>query len=103
VAGLVVGGSSRTGEDELTGIAAVVDLPANVVPDARLDLPLVDQPWRFAGEDQAGIDLGGFPCFPVNVEQYLALGLLPSGFRLATGFGALDKDRPGRPKAFLEL
>src|SRR5680860_1076786 len=93
VAGLVIGRLGGAGQDELTGVNPIVDVAAYVVPDLRLELPLIDQPGDVAVEDQRGIEFGGVTSVLVDVEKHLALCDLASGFGLAAGLRSLDQDR----------
>ena len=58
--------------DELAGGAPIVYHARNVVPDARLELPLVDQPRRGTLEDERGVDRSRPAGVLVDVEQHRA-------------------------------
>ncbi len=96
VSSFVIGWPGRSGEDELTWIHAFVNRATHVIPDLRLELPLVDEPWGIALENQARIYLGGFTGRSVDVEEHLALGNLAGGLGLSTGLRSLDEDCAGR-------
>jgi hypothetical protein len=103
MASLIVGWLGRAGEDELARIDSFVDCPAHVVPDPRLELPLVDEPGSVTLKNQARIQFGGVASCFVNVEQHLAVGDLTGGFGLPAGLRSLDKDRTGGMQPFPQL
>jgi hypothetical protein len=91
------------GEDELAGLAAIVDRAANVVPDRGLQLPLVDQARRGAREHERRIYRGRLAGVGVGVEQDLARGDPPCGGCLSTGLRTLDGDGTGRTQPSRKL
>ena len=99
----VVGRSGRPGQDELAALAPIVDRPSDVVPDAWLDLPLVDQPRGLSREHGRWVDADGAARGVVDVEQHLAARHLASGERLAAGLGALDEHASRAGEARPEL
>ena len=84
-----------TRQDELTAVLSRVHRTTNVIPDARIDLPLVYEAWRVTREHQARIDVHGAACVVVDVKQNLAGGLPAGGLRLAAGSRSLDQHGPG--------
>jgi hypothetical protein len=99
----VVRRDCRTRENELTGLTAIVDETANVVPDRRFDLPLVDQPWLAAIEDERRVNSKRLPGHRVDVEQHLTSGRPARGFRLAASLRALDDHGAGRRQPSTKL
>ena len=93
----VVGRHGRAGQDELTRTASGrVNLPANLVPDRRNKLPLVDQSWPIPVEEQGRRQEAGRTRFIIDIEANLAGRRLPRGFCLATASRAVDHHRAGR-------
>ncbi len=95
VAGDVVGRHRGAGQDEPPPVRAPVHFPPDMVPQGRLDLPLVDQPGRLPGQHQGWGRRRRAARILVHVQQHLA-GRHPTGHgRLAAGAGALDQHRAG--------
>ena len=86
----VVGRDGGTRQQELPGLATVVDRTADVVPDPRLDLPLVDQPRRRSVEHELRVELDRSASVRVDVEPHVAGGDLERRRCLATGLRPLD-------------
>lgn len=86
----VIGRHRRTREDELTRSLTLVDSPANVVPDRRLDLPLVQQPGNRPVQHQRRIDTRRSERLRVDVEQHHAARPPPGRLGLAARLGAFD-------------
>jgi len=99
----VIWGNCGAGQDELARARAVVDCPADVVPDRRLDLPLVEEPWRRTVEHERRIDLDRRSGVTVDIEQDLTRSYLPGGGRLATRPWPLDHDGANGTQASNEL
>jgi hypothetical protein len=68
VPGDVVCWDRGTGQDELTRVRAIVNRSSDLVPDGRLELPLVDQSGRGAIENEGRIDRDRLPGVHVDVE-----------------------------------
>jgi hypothetical protein len=92
VSSLLVSWLGGPGEDELTWIHTFVNRATNVIPNLWLELPLVDESWSVALEDQPRTQLGSFTGRSIDVEEHLALGNLASGLGLSTGLRALKED-----------
>ena len=99
----VIGGHCRAGQYELSGAATPIHLAPDMVPDGRLDLPLVDESRPVSGQHQCGIDGHGLASVLVDVEQHLAGRALPGGFRFAAGSWTLDQHGPGGTQPFFQL
>ena len=95
VTGDVVGGHRGAGENELAPCGALVHGAAHEVPDRRLQLPLIDEPWRRAGQQQRWIRGHQTAGVGVNVQQHMGGGCLHGGGRLAGGLGAFHKHGAG--------
>jgi len=97
VASHVVRRNRRAGQDELTRTASSrVNLPANLIPDRRHELPLVDQSWPLAVEERGRRQETRCARFVIDVEAYLAGGRLPGCLCLAAAAGAVDHHGAGR-------
>ena len=99
----VVGWGRGAREDELAGDASSVDLAADCVPDAGSALPLVEQPWGGAVEEQPGVECGATLCIRVGVEEHFAGGQLACGGGLSASLDTLDEDSAHRPKLIDQL
>jgi hypothetical protein len=69
---------------------------ANVVPDGRFDLPLVEESGGWAIEYEGGGDTHRAAGVVVHIQEHLAACGLTGGRRLSAGLGALDDYSPGR-------
>ena len=89
----------RPRQNELSAIATLIDRTPYVVPDARLDLPLVDETRYVSGEYQRRIYGHCPPCVLVYIEQHLAGGQLAGGFSFAASSWSLNQHgtRSGKP------
>lgn len=104
MAGGVVGWDGRARQDELArATAASVDLAADVVPDGRHELPLVDQPGPGAVEEQRRREEPCRTCLVVDVETNCAHGRPQAGRGLAAAARSLDQDGADRRETSLEL
>lgn len=99
----VIGGLSGAGQDELSWLLAVIYRAADVVPDRWGELPLIEQPWGLALEDQAGVDLSRFAHLIIDIEPSFASGNLPSSLGLSAGLGSLDQDSASVSKPLFQL
>lgn len=103
VAGDIVRGHCRTGEDELAGNASPVHGPSDVVPDRRFRLPLVDEARRFACKDGRRVQVDHGSGSVVHIQEHGA-GRDRFGRRsLPAGLGTLDHDRAGGGKPVGQL
>ena len=103
MAGRVVGRHRGSGEDELTREAAIIHGPPDMIPDRRLELPLVDQPRHPAREDTPGLEAGQAQRHTVDIEPHLTGGDLLRRGGLAASPRALDHDRSGGLQALRQL
>jgi hypothetical protein len=93
VAGRIVRGGGRAGEDELArATGARVDLLSDVVPDGRHQLPLVDQAGPGAVEKQRRREEPGRTCLVIDIETYSTGGCMQAGRRLAAAARTPDQD-----------
>jgi hypothetical protein len=88
----VIGGG-RPSQDELAGGTTVIDFPPDVIPYLGFSLPFIDKPWNRSRKQEAGVQGRGELGFGVHIKKNFAVGVLASGFGLATGPGPLDYDR----------
>ena len=101
---LVVHRDRRAGQDEPTRRPRVIiDVPADVVPDRRHELPLVDEPWVLSLKQGTWRDEPGRSGLIVDVESDLTTRGSSSRCRLAAAAGALYQHGPGGPKALGQL
>jgi hypothetical protein len=77
-------------QDELSRVRAIVDRPADVVPDLRLDLPLIQKARRRTVEHERRIDRNRLSRIRIDVEQDLARRDLPGGGSLPAPLRPLD-------------
>lgn len=99
----IVGWHGRAGQDEQPGALSIIDRPPYVIPNPRLQLPLVDEARALTVQHQRRIDRSGEPCLRIHVQPYLAACGLSSGLGLAAGLGPLDQDSADRLRGSLEL
>jgi hypothetical protein len=98
VSSYIVGGDRRAAEDELTRQSAVVGSAPDVIPDTRLELPLVDQARRFAGEVERRVDACRRSSLVVDVEKSLARCDLSRGECLSARLWSFEDDDRHRSK-----
>jgi len=83
----------RTGQDELARAATIIDLAANGVPDPRGTLPLVQEPWAVAVQQESRVKIGTTRRLRIDVEQHLACRQLAGRRRLSATLDTLDQYR----------
>ena len=88
----VIGRYGRPCENELPGVARVVDRPSDMVPDIRFNLPLVDQTRSVSVQNEGGIDPYGASGSDIDIEEDLTSCSLPCCCRFARRFWALDEN-----------
>ena len=76
---------------------------ADMVPDHRGGLPLVEQSRSPAFEHQVGIDRDHVLSTSVHIQKDLARGHLTGSNRLAAGSRTLDQNRSGRCQALFQF
>jgi len=103
MAGLVVGGDSRAGQDEASDCTAVIDGPPDGIPDSGFQVPLVEEPRRRPLENKGGIDPRSLAGCCVEVEEDFARCELPGRGRLSAGFRAFDDYSACGPESGLKL
>jgi hypothetical protein len=104
VASIVVDRDTRAGQDELPWlIGVIVDVAPHVVPDARHQLPFVDEARPSTVEKQSRIHESGSPGLLVSIETNDAPGGSQRGLGLAATAWPLDEDGARRPQAHGKL
>ena len=103
VSGHVVRRNRRAGQDELSGSAPVVHGSPHMVPDVRLDLPLVNEAGDVAAQDRVGRGADHVPSVPVNVQPYLACSQVSGGGGLSAGLRSFDHHGAHGLEPFLEF
>lgn len=96
-------GTAEPVKDELAWVRAIVDRPTDVVPDRRLDLPLVEESWRRTLQHERRVDRDRLPGVGIDVQQNLAGRDLPGGGGLSTRPRPLDDDSANSAQASPEL
>ena len=82
----------RPRQDELTTLAAIVDLVPDDIPEVGGQLPLIDEAWRRAREEGSGVEGGQIPHFWPGVHADVAPRVMERGGRLAAASGTLEQD-----------
>ena len=96
VPGDVVGRNRGAGQDELARLPTRIHRPPHVVPDRGHDLPFIDEPGRFPGENQGRLDVGCSASLLVDVEQDDARRECFGSRGLSASLRPFDDDGPGR-------
>ena len=95
VPGDIVCRHGRAREDELAWLATVVDGSPHMVPDRRVELPLVDQPGRLSVEHRGRVHVDRIAHVVIDVQQCLAGGYVTPAHGLAATACPLDQHSAG--------